>query len=352
MWTPGGSQTRSKRAEVFGTERYCVADKGAKVVAGYAGDLWFEYTDWIAGLASVGLGYGYHGKALGPLHHTTLPLPHLDEERAAEELLKALPQHTGWDQVRWVTTGSEATLAAMMIARRATGRRHIISIGYHGWHESHLSSEHLVTLPIEAVDTGAWGYGFDGSIAAVLVEPMRNTPDSETGWKLGRLVERAREVGALVIMDEIVTGFRYALGGATEMFGLKPDLACYGKAMSNGYPIAAVVGNHKLMQHALDISSTYGGWPPALVAVRETVRTYTTEPVIKHLWAMGERLLGKTKGVLTGYPVHPVFTAEVNALELVQKAAAAGHLLHPAGFNIMYAHTEADVDSLAEVLNG
>lgn len=164
------------------------------------------------------------------------------------------------------------------------------------------------------------------------------------------MITRAHDYGTLVIMDEIVTGFRYALGGATEMFDLKPDLACYGKAMSNGYPIAAVVGPRRLMQHALDISSTYGGWPPALVAVRETLHTYTTEPVIKTLWQRGERLLKKTKGVLTGYPVHPVFTDKVDALTLVRKAAAEGHLIHPAGFNIMFAHSEQDVDGLAAAL--
>ena len=140
------------------------------------------------------------------------------------------------------------------------------------------------------------------------------------------------------------------------MFDLKPDLACYGKAMSNGYPIAAIVGHHSLMQHAVHVSGTYGGWPPALHAVRETIKVYKEQDVVGHMWRLGERLLKQTQGVLTGWPCHPIFevtkdyTTSERALPWVEKAEARGHLVHPSGLNIMLSHTEQDVDSLSEAL--
>lgn len=343
--TPGGAQTRSKAPGVWGRERYALWADGAKVEIHH----WGQFTDWICALAAVGI--GYEGGCRGQM---ILPLPSLMEQAAAEALLEVLPQQTGWDQVRWVTTGSEATLGAMMIARRATGRRKVISVGYHGWHEAHLAGRDLVALPIDS-----WhAYDcVDGDVAAVLVEPMRNDAENQEDrrWYLMSLETACRSVGALFIVDEIVTGFRYAVGGATELYGLKPDLAVYGKAMSNGYPIAAIVGHHSLMKHAVDISGTYNGWPPALAAVLNTVKVYKEQDVVGHMWKLGERLL-KQCPMLTGWPCHPVFaeakdyTTSERALPWVEKAEARGHLLHPSGLNVMLAHTVEDVDSLAAAL--
>lgn len=341
--TPGGAQTRSKAPGVWGgKERYALSANGSRVTAEGR-----DYVDWICALAAVGLGYGLVG-----LTDSILPLPSLYEDAAAEALLGVLPGETGWDQVRWVTTGSEATLGAMMIARKATGRSKVLSVGYHGWHAAHLASADLRTLPIDSL----WmAYEeLDAEYAAVLIEPMRNKqPDVDT---LKALMRKAGECGVLTVVDEIVTGFRYALGGATELYNLKPDLACYGKAMSNGFPIAAIVGHHSLMKHAVDISGTYNGWPPALAAVLRTIGVYKKDDVVGHMHRLGERLL-KQCPMLTGWPCHPVFveaqdyTTSERALPWVEKAEARGHLLHPSGFNIMLAHTEADVDGLIEALN-
>lgn len=349
--TPNGAQTRSKAPGVWGKERYMEWVDGQRVKV--AGDP-TEYTDWICGLAAVGLGYRHLDEDRAQMS----PLPTRNEALAAEDLLAILPARTKWDQVRWVTTGSEATLGAMMIARRATGRKRIVSIGYHGWHEAHLPSEDLTALPIDSPYTQ---WAVDGDTAAVIVEPMRNSTEAPFDWEtrgdyLQHLHDRCQDVGALFILDEIVTGFRYALGGATELYDLKPDLACYGKAMSNGYPIAAIVGHHSLMQHAVHISGTYNGWPPALHAVRTTIKEYVDKDVIGHMHYLGGKLLAQCP-MLSGWPCHPVFkdsqdyTTSELALPYVEKAEARGHLLHPSGFNIMLAHTEQDVDSLIEALN-
>jgi glutamate-1-semialdehyde aminotransferase len=319
-----------------------------------------SYIDWMSALASVGLGYSYPPveEAVSIQRRergVAFPLPTRLEYEVAELLCNTLewPQ-----QVRWVKTGSEATAAAMMIARRATGRKKIISIGYHGWHECHLPSENLVDVPWGRLT--AAGTAIDATCAAVLVEPMRDaymTPEGApvTDY-LEILQEWAKECGALFILDEMVTGFRWAIGGASEYFGITPDLACYGKAMANGYALAAVVGGRKLMKHAHDVSSTFGGECVGLAAAKATIEVYRREPVIERLWEVG-RALQKGCPSLTGYPVHPVFkvgedwTTSERAIPIVQYAATKGVLIHPAGLNPTYSHRDADVARTIEVIN-
>jgi glutamate-1-semialdehyde 2,1-aminomutase len=346
IWTPGGSQTRSKRS-LFNLPHTIKRAFGSSVL----GNDDRVYLDWIAALASVGLGYGNLQVDTAVTRQisdgVTAPLPTRLEGEVAEALCGVLewPQ-----QVRWVKTGSEATDGAMLIARAATGRRKIVSIGYHGWHNCHLPSADLVTVP-----WGSWAYGdaVDCETAAVLLEPFR---DYETVMENGCVDEwitdiqqRCRNVGALLIMDEVVTGFRWAIGGATEYYSLTPpDLACYGKAMANGYPIAAIVGKRDLMKYASEVSSTFGGEGVGLAAAKATIEIYRTEPVIERLWAVGERLM---KGVpeLRGYPVHPHFSADIDRNAISQAAAKKGILAHPAGLNPMYCHSDEDVDRTIEV---
>jgi glutamate-1-semialdehyde 2,1-aminomutase len=355
-WTPGGAQTRSKQHQAFGgspAPATAVWATGVRVHAGCR-----TYTDWTASLASVGLGYAYPPveaavrEAIyqgGP----ALPLPHAIEEEYAEQLCRAL----GWpEQARFVKSGSEATAAAMMIARRKTGRHKVVSIGYHGWHGCHLPSPELVDIPwgsFAAYDV------IDETVAAVIVEPMRNSAPPRK--YLDDLLQAAHDYGALFIMDEMVTGFRWAIGGATEYFQLEPpDLACFGKAMANGYPLAALVGKRGIMQHATDVSSTHGGDVVALSAARATLKVYQKRDVIGRMNDLGRELLDAVPDILTGYPVHPVFRVaeggswldSTAAVDYTRRALAAGHLVHPAGINIMLAHTREDVQSLARALRG
>ncbi len=106
------------------------------------------------------------------------------------------------------------------------------------------------------------------------------------------LSARAKQAGALLIFDEIVTGFRIAVGGAQEYFGVTPDLAVFSKGIANGMPLAAYVGRRDIMS-ALDrviVSSTFGGETLSLAAARAVMRVYTEQNVISHLWRQGEKL--------------------------------------------------------------
>src|SRR5215468_7292703 len=203
--------------------------------------------------------------------------------------------------------------------------------------------------------------GHHGRVAAVMMEPvLLETP--APGFLAG-VKAAAHRHGALLIFDEIVSGFRWAVGGAQEHFGVVPDLATFGKGMANGLPLAAVVGRADLMREFEDVfvSSTFGGDALALAACRATLEAYRTLPVIDRLWAMGQRLqdgftsLAARLGVparAVGYPVHPKIVIDHPSPEarrlltslFLQEAAAAGAIVHFAGFNVSYAHAPADVD--------
>lgn len=180
------------------------------------------------------------------------------------------------DTLHFQTTGSEATAAALRIARAATGRARVIKFegGFHGSHElAILSNDAVADRPAPLINPssagGAPGYSQDvliavyndiasvqalvdahpGEIAAVIVEPVQRAILPQPGF-LDALRTLTRKAGILLVYDEIVTGFRIAWGGAQEMFGVVPDLACYGKIIGGGYPLSAIVGPRELMKLA------------------------------------------------------------------------------------------------------
>lgn len=340
--TPGGSQTRSKR-DLFSTP---VALSGAQFQ-----QTWDQegnvYTDWVSGLCAISLGHGYPEVDEAVVkqiqdHGTCFSLPSYLEVEVAEQLIAALK----WpEQVRWLKTGSEATMAAMMIARAATGRKAIISIGYHGWHHAHQASPGLLDVPwgdLETLQNTA--VFFEGDVAGIILEPLRDHEPPE-GYLRG-VEDFCHHIGALFIVDEIVTGFRWALGGATEYYGLNPDLACYSKALGNGYPISAVVGRERHMRFADRVSSTFGGELVGLAAAGAVLGVYDREPVIAHLWDVGRQL--KERLGLVGFPVYPRFPE--NPREHADQLAAKGILIHPAKgtFCPSYSHSGSDVDAVAK----
>jgi len=356
--TPGGAQTRSKRVTVFPPDfpQFLEKAKGAHVwdVDGR------RYVDWICALGAIGLGHQYPAvdeavrEQLGKGVSFSLATP--IEIETAETLQQVLP---GADMVRFCKTGSEATEGAMRIARLVTGRDLIVSIGYHGWHSVHDAALPMSQGVPNAMKTlvcdAAWGsytafeYLEENKIkpAAVLLEAMRDAepPAAYVSW----IKQWCVKYGALLILDEMVTGFRWAIGGAGQYFSVTPDLATYGKAMANGYPLAAIVGRQDHMQHASYVSGTFGGECVSLAAAKATIEIYQRNDVIKHIWSVGLALqrgfnvLGRDQGLqMTGYPVHPRITGE-RRMEFISHAAKNGVLFHPSGFNVSYSHTMAEV---------
>lgn len=390
--TPGASQTMSKQPTKFPLGAY-----PAFIERGKGSHVWDMdrngYIDWICSLAAVTLGHGHREVNLAVAEQlykgTLFSLPHHLEAIVAERLCTIIPCA---EMVSFIKTGSEATEAAIRVARAFTGRDVIVTVGagYHSWHSwfSAVKPEHpgvpfdyefLVRsftyndLPSLAAALTSYTDEIEedvlsDKVAAVILEPTLLTPPAP-GFLEG-VRDLAHAHGALLIFDEIVTGFRWARAGGQEYFGVTPDLATFGKGMANGFPLACLVGWRDIMRHADLVSGTFGGDLIGLAACNATLDVYEREPVIEHLWKIGTAFrdgltaLIQKHGLparIVGYGVHPKLKWEYrdefpitadDATSLMslflQETAERGVMLHPGGWNVSYAHTEQDVaESLA-----
>jgi glutamate-1-semialdehyde aminotransferase len=246
--------------------------------------------------------------------------------------------------------------------------------GYHGWLDWYAITTPRskgipkdfarLIAPFDYNDLGSLDRALDehhGRVAAVIMEPV--LLDAPAPGFLDGVKAAAHRHGALLIFDEIVSGFRWAVGGGQEHFGVVPDLAVFGKGMANGLPLAAVVGRAELMREfdEIFVSSTFGGDALALAACLATLDEYRERPVIEHLWRTGRRFqdgfaaAAARRGVparTVGYPVHPKIVFAHGSPErerlvmslFLQETARRGVIVHFAGFNMSFAHGEADVD--------
>ena len=257
------------------------------------------------------------------------------EVELAELLTEIIPCA---QQVRFASGGGEADAVAIRIARGYTGRDIVAFCGYHGWHDWYLAANlgkngdldgHLMpglislgvprqlegtALPFEYNNLDSLKKLLEskpGQFAAIIMEATRSTPPVN-GFLQG-VRELATKHGAVLIFDEVVTGFRMALGGAQEYFGVTPDLATFAKSISNGYAMAAITGQRKIMETVNNqfISSTY--WTDALgvAAALASLKKIRDTGVIEYVWDIGQKLMTglenalKTAGVagkVTGWP--------------------------------------------------
>ncbi|MBI4658312.1 MAG: aminotransferase class III-fold pyridoxal phosphate-dependent enzyme, partial [Verrucomicrobia bacterium] len=206
-----------------------------------------------------------------------------------------------------------------------------------------------------------------GQVAAVIMEPVGVVePKDNFLQRVRQLTERE---GALLIFDEIITGFRLALGGAQEYFGVTPDLTCCGKAMGNGYPIAAIAGRREVMELFDEIffSFTFGGETLSLAAAKATITEMKNKNVIGHLFEQGRRLrdgynvLAREYGIERhtacaglGPRTSTSFKDDSGATwlelkSLFQQECLKRGVLFLGGHNMSYGHSNADVDQTLRV---
>lgn len=371
---PGGSQTNSKRPANFAFGAYPIY--AARAQGCHIWDVdGNEYIDYVLGLGPISLGYAYPAVddairrqlECGIVYGLLSPL----EIEVARTLTEIVPCA---EMVRFLKSGTEVTSAAIRIARAVTGREVVVSQGYHGWHDTwtaghndsgvpHALEELLV--PFRYNDLPSLERALQanaGKVAAVILCPTQDV--SPAPGFLEGVVELAHHHGALVVFDEIVTGFRMALGGAQERFAVTPDLACFAKAIANGMPLAAVCGRRDIMQAAerLTISVTYGGEALSLAAAQATLEVYRSQDVIGHLWRLGQALMDGINDAAreAGVPFRAWGQPPMSALEFVGLGAAQatiawerllgemarrGVLLRRGGLNFIgFAHTDADID--------
>ena len=336
-----------------------------------------EYLDFIMGLGAVALGYG--NAAVDQAVHAAVargaigPLPPEDEAALADELRAMIPC---LEEVRFLKTGAEAVAAAVRIARVATGRDHILGCGYHGWLDwcntgpgtPNATQSLFGRIPFNDAEGTRTAIRAAGDrLACVVVEPVIDAaPTAE--W-LAVLRTETQRIGALLVIDEIKTAFRIALGGATETWHLEPDLIVLGKALANGYPLA-VVGGRAAIMRAVErtwISSTLATEGVSLAAARVTIAEIKAHEVPAHLASIGTRLLNGLKELASrdatggihskGIPqmCYLRYDDEARSQRVAAECARRGLLFKRTAYNfVSLAHDDASIDlalkTLGEVL--
>ncbi len=298
---PLGSQTfsKSKTAYPYGVSPFFIERGLGCTVWDVDGN---QYTDYVSGLLSVSLGYcdeDVDNAVIKQLKSgVTFSLPHRLEMDVAEMLVDMVPCA---EMVRFGKNGSDATSAAIRLARAFTGKDHIAVCGYHGWQDWYIgsTSRDLGVPEVTKALTHAFIYNDIDSLnslfeqyqfAAVIMEPMNlHYPEHDFLTKVKTL---CKHNNTLLIFDEMITGFRFSLGGAQELFNVTPDIATFGKGMANGYPISAVVGRKDVMMLMEDIffSGTFAGETLSLAATKATLTKIKEQQVLTHIHGIGEQL--------------------------------------------------------------
>lgn len=246
------------------------------------------------------------------------------EVELAEKLCDIVPCA---EMVRFVKNGGDATTAAVRLARAYTGRDIVLMCGYHGMHDWSIgASENYKGVP-EAVRKLTINFEYnnlvdlenklqENKVAAVILEPIQS--NGPTAGFLEGVKKLTHKYGAILIFDEVVSGFRYALGGASEVYKVTPDLAAFGKGMANGYAISAVAGKKELLKQIEDgvfVSTTFGGDSVPMAAALATIKILEQPGFYEKLTGVGriqrdglERLIKKynLENVLSvsGLPAH------------------------------------------------
>ncbi len=244
-----------------------------------------QYIDYVQGLLPNILGYAHpevnRAAAEQLARGHSFSLPHPLEVELAERLTRLIPSA---EMVRFGKNGSDATSGAVRAARAFTGRDRVACCGYHGWQDWYIGSTTRNAGVPQAVRELTHPFVYNdlaslesllaahpGEFAAVIMEPF-NFVEPAAGFLQG-VKDLAHKHGAVLIFDEICVGFHLGLGGAQKIFGVTPDLACFGKAMGNGFPIACVVGRADIMQIFEEIfySFTFAGEVASMAAAMKVL---------------------------------------------------------------------------------
>jgi len=305
---PLGSQTFSKSRTQYPvgvSPLYAARAKGAEIwdIDGN------KHIDLVSSLASITLGYGDSevNRAVRKQLRlgVSLSLPTTLESEVSELIVEMVPSA---EMVRFGKNGSDATSAAIRLARAFTGRDDIIVCGYHGWQDWYIGSTTRDKGVPSAVSglTHKFEYNnieslrvlldsLKNKVAAVIMEPMNSTYPNP-GF-LEDVLALTHQAGALLVFDETITGFRYSKGGAQELFGITPDLSTFGKGMANGFPLSAVAGKRDVMMEMEEVffSGTFGGELLSLTAAKVVLQRHLTEDVCGKLSSAGQTLSLQTE---------------------------------------------------------
>lgn len=325
---PSASQTYSKSYRYF-----CEGACPAFIDHGRGSHVWDvdgnEYVDFVLALGPITLGYddaaintaivNQLGKGILFSQPATL------EVELAEKLTEIIPCA---EMIRFVKNGSDATTAAIRLARAFSGKNMVLSCGYHGMHDWYIgSTENNLGVP-DSVQRMIKTFPYNNlgaleqlinehknQIAAIIMEPVRVEEPVEGYLQGVRLL--ADRYGIILIFDEVVTGFRLSLEGAQGYYDVTPDIAALGKGMGNGMPISAVVGRADIMKLADQgafISLTFGGEALSLAAGLATITELAKRNVFSHTWKLGQKLKNGAQGLVLAYGLTDIVTVKGTAV--------------------------------------
>jgi glutamate-1-semialdehyde 2,1-aminomutase len=330
-----------------------------------------EYIDYSMGVGPISLGYAYdrvdQAICAQLADGITFSLMHPLEVEVAELIHEVVP---GAEAVRFSKTGADVTSAAVRLARAFTGRDRVVCCGYHGWHDWYISvtdraagipgavRELTSTFDFNKLDTVL--AAVDEETACVILEPV--TFELPQNGFLEELQRICRQRGALLVFDEMWTGFRLATGGAQEFFGVTADLACFSKAIANGMPLSVLTGRRdviSLLKGDVFFFTTFGGEALSLAAARETILELREQDVPSHLARQGRKLrhgyneiaseLGLAWTRCSGLDARSIVTFDASAgdpLEiksLVQQEMLKRGVLWGGFHNLSFSHSDVDV---------
>jgi glutamate-1-semialdehyde 2,1-aminomutase len=388
---PGGCHTYAK-----GDDQYPVLAPGF-IQRGLGSHVWDvdgnEYIEYGQGNRAVGLGHAYPEVVAAVQKQLSLGAnfsrPSPIEVECAEQLLALVD---GMDMVKFCKDGSDATTAAVKLARAHTGRDMVARCADHpffatnDWFIGSTVLNSGIPEPIRKLTT-TFPYGdipaleqvfaeHPGQIAAVIMEPAR-TADPPPGY-LQQVKEVCHRHGAVFILDEMITGFRWHHRGAQNLYGVVPDLTAFGKALANGFAVSALLGKRELMElgglrhnreRVFLLSTTHGAETHALAAAIATMRIYEREPVIDALYRKGQRLLTEATQIIArhglsqhveviGKPCCLVYATRDSEGQpsqafrslFLQETIRRGVLM--ASLAVSYTHTDEDISLTLDAIDG
>ncbi|MGI5172140.1 aspartate aminotransferase family protein [Treponema sp. OMZ 840] len=241
------------------------------------------------------------------------------EVELAEKICRIIPCA---EMVRFVKNGGDATTAAIRLARAYTGKEMVLMSGYHGMHDWSIGASNNNKGVPQAVCNLTKNFIYNDltdieeklntykdKVAAVILEPIQ--ADGPKEGYLQTLKDLVHKHNAILIFDEVVSGFRYALGGASELYKVTPDLAAFGKGMGNGYAISAVAGKKELMRQietGVFISTTFGGDALSMAAALATIKVLEQPGFYDSIWKLGNKMHTGLKQLATKYGLEKVIT--------------------------------------------
>lgn len=389
---PGGTQLLSKRPEMFLPDlwpAYYSKAKGCQI--------WDLDDNQYADMSYMGIGsciLGYADETVNDAVKAAVDNGNMATLNAPEEveLAELLCQIHPWaHKVRYARTGGESMAIAVRIARAKTQKDIILFCGYHGWHDWYLAANlgdnealdgHLLPgLSPRGVPRGLKGTSFPfkyndtdsflklyekhkGNIAAVVMEPLRN--DYPQKSFIDAIHEKTKNDNIVLIVDEITAGWRLTHGGAHLILGIEPDIAVFGKALSNGYPMGAIIGKKNVMDATQDtfISSTYWTDRVGLVASIATIHSLKKHDVSSHLNNIGKKVQDGWREIAAShdvaitvggiYPLGHFSFVHKDALvlkTLFTKLMLERGFLATTAFYVSFAHKEKDVDAYLEAVD-